>query len=118
MSESLNGEGEDEGALQLQDEWDIEKEKCSFCKAFLKSPCRLPFKRWSLCVDKAKEEDKDFVQACSEHTNALLECTSEHSSFFQVLEGDDVVDDAEAPEVEATAEEGKEILEKKDDRDS
>lgn len=106
--------------MQLQDEWDIEKEKCSFCKAFLKSPCRLPFKRWSLCVDKAKEEDKDFVQACSDHTNALLECTSEHSSFFQVLQEEEGAGDGEGDE-EGAEEGGGEVLaevEKKDDQGS
>ena len=73
------------------DEWEIEKEKCSFCKTFLKSPCKVPFKNWSMCVDKAKEEEVDFVSKCSEFTNALLECTSQNSEHFAELnKGDDV----------------------------
>jgi len=73
------------------DEWEIEKEKCSFCKTFLKSPCKVPFKNWSICVDKAKEEEVDFVSKCSEFTNALLEGTSLHSEHFAELnKGDDV----------------------------
>ena len=36
------------------DEWEIEKEKCELCKFFLRSPCKLPFKNWSKCMEKAK----------------------------------------------------------------
>ena len=53
-------------------EWEIEKEKCSFCKQFLQSPCKHEFRRWSKCVDMAKEKDIDFVKACSVYTNALM----------------------------------------------
>ena len=53
-------------------EWEIEKEKCSFCKQFLQSPCKHEFRRWSKCVDMAKEKDIDFVKACSIYTNALM----------------------------------------------
>ena len=53
-------------------EWEIEKEKCSFCKQFLQSPCKHEFRRWSKCVDLAKEKDIDFVKACSVYTNALM----------------------------------------------
>ena len=85
-----------EAAADAEDDWEAEKEKCSFCKAFLKSPCKLPFKSWSICVDKAKEEEQDFVTVCSAFTSALLECTSTHNEFFAELnKNDDVQEDPE-----------------------
>ena len=32
-----------------------EKRNCTFCTAFLDSPCSTQFKHWSRCVDKAKD---------------------------------------------------------------
>ena len=87
-----------------EDEWEIEKEKCSFCRAFLKSPCKLPFKNWSICVDKAKAEDADFVKVCSEYTSVLLECTSTNSEFFTDLEKNDEEEVETGTEAEAEAE--------------
>lgn len=66
--------------------WIAEKEKCSFCRMFIHSPCKRPFKAWSTCVDKAKEKDEDFAQVCSDYTKALMECTSENTEYFQALE--------------------------------
>ena len=86
------------------DEWEVEKEKCSFCRAFLKSPCKLPFKNWSICVDKAKAEEADFVKVCSEYTGALLECTSTHSEFFTDLDKNDEEEGEDEAESEAEAE--------------
>ena len=86
------------------DEWEVEKEKCSFCRAFLKSPCKLPFKNWSICVDKAKAEEADFVKVCSEYTGALLECTSSHSEFFTDLDKNDEEEGEDEAESEAEAE--------------
>ena len=79
------GEAGEVGEVEEVDDWEVEKEKCSFCKAFLKSPCKLQFKSWSICVDKAKEDNEDFVSKCSEFTDALLECTSQHSEHFAEL---------------------------------
>ena len=66
--------------------WMEEKQKCSFCKMFIFSPCKKQFKLWSLCVDKAKAEEKDFTTACSFYTKALMNCTSDNSDYFQALE--------------------------------
>ena len=86
-------------------EWDVEKEKCSFCRQFLQSPCKAPFRRWSKCVDLAKEKDLDFVKACKDYTNALMDCTSENSSYFEELnKSDEDADAAEAEAAEADAE--------------
>ena len=66
--------------------WVEEKQKCSFCKMFILSPCKKQFKNWSNCVDKAKAEDKDFASVCSDYTKALMGCTSDNSEYFQALE--------------------------------
>ena len=68
------------------EEWEIEKEKCSFCRHFLKSPCKLQFKDWSKCVDKCKENETDFIEICQSHTEALITCTSEHPEYFKALD--------------------------------
>jgi hypothetical protein len=62
--------------------WKEKAENCGFCKYFLTSPCAEPFKAWSLCVDKAKAENSDFVSRCAERTAALMECTSSNSEYF------------------------------------
>jgi GCK domain len=82
-----NGEDEDDA------EWMIEKEKCSFCKQFLDSPCKIPFRRWSKCVDKAKEDNLEFVGACFKYTGALIECTTNNEAYFRRMDGDDDDDD-------------------------
>lgn len=68
--------------------WLAEKSNCSFCQHFLKSPCKEPFKAWSLCVDKAKDIGLDYVTACSDYTDALLNCTSKHSKYFEAEENE------------------------------
>jgi len=83
-------------------EWDVEKEKCSFCRQFLQSPCKAQFRRWSKCVDLAKEKDMDFVKSCKDYTNALMDCTSDNSSYFEELNKSD--DEADAAEAAAEAE--------------
>jgi hypothetical protein len=86
----------DEDCLANDAEWMAEKEKCAFCKMFIFSPCKMHFKKWSLCVDKAKEQDLDFAAVCSTYTKALMHCTSENTEYFQALEqGDDHADDSE-----------------------
>ena len=62
--------------------WSQKAENCGFCRYFLTSPCAQPFKAWSLCVDKAKADNADFVSQCAERTAALMECTSSHSAYF------------------------------------
>lgn len=76
--------------------WVEEKQKCSFCKMFILSPCKKQFKNWSNCVDKAKAEDKDFASVCSDYTKALMGCTSDNSEYFQALES--AAGEEEAPE--------------------
>lgn len=101
---------EDDITIEADDEedakWIAEKSHCSFCKMFIFSPCKPQFKLWSQCVDSAKEKDEDFAQVCSEHTKALMNCTSANAEYFQALEQRGDGDDEEA-EVEV-GEEGEE----------
>ena len=77
--------------------WEAEKQSCSVCRQFLQSPCKLPFKNWSKCVDKAKVDSTDFITECSQYTTALMHCTSENAEYFEQAfaqqkndEGDDI----------------------------
>ncbi len=103
-------------------EWEAKKEQCSFCRHFLLSPCSEPFKQWSKCVDKAKAEDKDFVEACSIQTNSLMTCTSSNAQYFQAAfptkdeTGDDVDDGrVESSGVVTSSDSNIEIVEKSND---
>jgi hypothetical protein len=72
---------------EVDDEaWNKKQEECSFCKSFLQSPCRDPFKKWSKCVEKSKELDIEFVKACRIYTDSLLQCSSENADYFGKLE--------------------------------
>lgn len=71
------------GDDELEDkDWLLEKEKCSFCKFFLGSPCKNHFIKWSKCVDLAKSRELDFVKSCSVYTKALMDCTSANDEYF------------------------------------
>jgi hypothetical protein len=76
-----------------EDEWEKQKKHCSFCRHFIDSPCKLPFKKWSICVENAKNDEKDFVSLCSQATSELVECTSNYPEYFREAEeksgGDD-----------------------------
>lgn len=102
-----NGEDEDDA------EWMLEKQKCSFCKQFLESPCKIPFRRWSKCVDKAKEDNLEFVGACFKYTGALIECTTNNEAYFRRMDDDDdddVVDENEVdPQSNSNGEEMKSV---------
>lgn len=52
---------------------DEDEETCPFCKFFLKSPCRDPFKLWQLCI-KNSEDATD----CMEPFFPLKKCMDEH----------------------------------------
>jgi hypothetical protein len=69
------------------DEWEKEKQKCSLCAMFLESPCRQEFIHWSKCVDKAKLEERDFVNDCSETFEPLIRCQSKNIDYFSALSG-------------------------------
>jgi hypothetical protein len=66
-------------------EWENSKQSCSFCKGFLQSPCKEPFRKWSKCVDKAKELDVDFIESCKHYTLALMACTEQNETYFTSL---------------------------------
>jgi hypothetical protein len=66
-------------------EWENSKQSCSFCKGFLQSPCKEPFRKWSKCVDKAKELDADFIESCKHYTLALMACTEQNETYFTSL---------------------------------
>lgn len=84
--ERLDSTNEDKEKESLEEDdekvWKEKAENCGFCRYFLTSPCAEPFKAWSLCVDKAKAENADFVSLCADRTAALMECTSSHSEYF------------------------------------
>jgi len=87
-------EEEEEELDEVEDaKWEEEKEKCDFCKMFLGSPCKEQFKKWSRCVDKAKQNEKDFVSECTLQTERLLDCTSENNAFFSPPDGTPKSDD-------------------------
>ncbi len=88
---------------EAEAEWDAQKEKCSFCRHFMLSPCRQEFKKWAKCVDLAKEKDIDFVQACQHYTRALMSCTESNSEYFAATrpdEGDDEQSSSESAQQE------------------
>ncbi len=85
-------------------EWEQDKQKCSFCRSFLQSPCKEQFKKWSKCVDKAKELDADFIESCSVYTRALMNCTQENEKYFEEINRAATEED----EADAEAEEGNE----------
>jgi hypothetical protein len=88
--------------------WFEQKQKCSFCRFFLESPCKLHFAKWSKCVDIAKSKDLDFVQACKTYTSALMECTSDNDKYFEEnrpKHGDSGEDDDERNEKHVMTEE-------------
>lgn len=73
--------------------WVAKEAECSFCRQFLNSPCKEEFKRWSKCVDLAKQRQGDYVGSCVAYTRALMGCTSENSEHFMhtgPAESDDV----------------------------
>ncbi len=84
------------------EEWESEKRKCSFCRFFLNSPCRHEFKYWSKCVDKAKQLDVDFAQACHVYTSKLLDCTSQNEAYFEE-ERDKPVEEDDSSAASATS---------------
>lgn len=94
-------------------EWMAEKEKCSFCKQFLQSPCKIPFRKWSKCVDKAKEENLEFIGACFQYTGALIECTNENHDYFTRMS--DYSDDEEVEEEQNGASVTEPVAEEKED---
>lgn len=83
---AVEGEGtvkaNEEDRELTEEEWEIEKSKCSFCRQFIESPCKEVFKKWSKCVDRCKEEENDFVAICSEQTKGLMQCVEVNSEFF------------------------------------
>jgi hypothetical protein len=56
---------------------------CSFCKQFIYSPCKIPFINWLHCIDKAKAEDRDYVESCKNVTRSLHSCVFENQEFFE-----------------------------------
>ncbi len=66
--------------------WEKNKAGCSFCAQFIASPCKVPFRTWSKCVEKAKRhegEGVNFVEYCKAQTKALMECVGENEAYFK-----------------------------------
>ena len=64
----------------------------------LSGPCGDVFTAWEACVDHARDNNKDFVEACGQPTLALKACTDAHPEYYGAL-GDD---DGEGEEASAT----------------
>ena len=93
------------------EEWEKKKMECSFCRMFLESPCKAQFKLWSKCVDKAKGDDLDFKEICTDQSKELFHCTADFHDYFEALykamdengNDDDDDDDSENETVEEGA---------------
>ena len=101
---------EDDNEAEDDAEWIAEKEKCSFCKSFLNSPCKIQFRHWMKCIDKSKELEVDMVAACSDYSTLLFGCTADNQDYFQSLvpadsdeEESDNVDDEGTPDAGTTS---------------
>jgi len=58
--------------------------------------CKEAFVAWEACVDKAKETDEDFVEACYETTSALRDCMLKDPEYYGPMTGEtEGEDDAE-----------------------
>ncbi len=80
VRESVDNSGPEEDAA-----WDAKKSTCSFCQFFMESPCAVPFRKWSRCVDLAKEDGLNYVTTCAIFTNALMACTESNAKYFEAL---------------------------------
>jgi hypothetical protein len=78
-------------------------EHCGFCAYFLKSPCKLPFHRWRLCVEAKKEAGEDFTEACLDLTRALAVCVDVNKLDFGASMEEDDEEAAEQEESGAEA---------------
>lgn len=76
---------EDDNEAEDDAEWMAEKEKCSFCKSFLHSPCKIQFRQWMKCIDKSKELEVDMVAACADYSTLLFACTADNQEYFESL---------------------------------
>lgn len=88
IKEQQRSEGDVEAVVDSDnaeevDTWEEQKKHCSFCKHFIESPCKMAFKKWSICVENAKNDEKDFVTLCSQATSDLVECTSKYPEYFR-----------------------------------
>ena len=68
--------------------------ECGFCRFMKDGPCGDVFIAWEACVDMAKEESKDFVEACGQPTLKLKACTDAHPEYYGAL-NDDAPEDKE-----------------------
>jgi hypothetical protein len=65
--------------------WLKKATECSFCRQFLASPCKAPFKHWSKCVDLAKERGLEFTEVCKDYSAALFSCMEEEREYFELI---------------------------------
>lgn len=82
--------------------WEIEKSGCSFCQYFLHSPCSVPFRKWSKCVDLAKDANLDYVSTCSSYTDALMLCTETNAEYFSAARDEARKAESEASEASSS----------------
>lgn len=83
--------GADEAEGDDDDEdLDEKEEDCPFCRFFLESPCRGPFRRWHKCVETAAKPTD-----CMESFRPLKECMDENDMTMYDEQADD---DAEVVE--------------------
>ena len=95
---------QDDNEAEDDAEWLLEKEKCSFCKSFLHSPCKIQFRHWMKCIDKSKELEVDMVEACTDYSTLLFACTADNQEYFMSLApADDDIDEEEENGLDKTA---------------
>ncbi len=72
--------------------------ECAFCRFMKNGPCGAQFQRWEDCIDRARDQEADFVDLCGKETLVLKECTDKHPEYYGALSPDaDDKADAKSP---------------------
>lgn len=78
--------GTDAGTNVTDNEYNEEEDKsCPFCRYFLDSPCRIPFRNWRLCVKNAENPTM-----CMDPFFPLKKCMDENGMLFESQEDDNI----------------------------
>jgi hypothetical protein len=72
--------------------------ECAFCRFMKNGPCGAQFQMWEDCIDRARDQEADFVDLCGKETLVLKECTDKHPEYYGALSPDaDDQADAKSP---------------------
>jgi hypothetical protein len=80
--------------------WVAKSQHCIFCRTFIASPCKIPFRKWDKCIAKAKAENLDMRDACINYTNGLMACERENMGVLLEIMQQQQQDNAEDTEVQ------------------